>query len=74
MAAQQAATSELFQFNGLIKSKDDVTAQYQLTAPGQPAPKTPSTLQTKAKADGEDVMTPLLTQVATNLLTEATRK
>ncbi|HWZ96291.1 MAG TPA: hypothetical protein VN025_00870 [Candidatus Dormibacteraeota bacterium] len=74
VAAQQAAASQLGQFNGQIKSKDDVTVLYQLTAPGQQTPKTQNTLQAKAKADGEDVMTPLLTQLATTVLTEATKK
>jgi len=31
-------------------------------------------LQGKAKADGEDVMTPLLTQLATTVLTEAVKQ
>jgi hypothetical protein len=74
VAAQQAASNQMSQFNGQIKSKDDITLQYQLVAPGQQNPKTQNTLQAKAKADGEDVMTPLLTQVATNVLTEATKK
>jgi len=74
VAAQQAASNQLSQFTGQIKSKDDITVQYQLIAPGQPAPKAQNTLQAKAKADGEDVMTPLLTQVATSVLTEATKK
>jgi hypothetical protein len=74
VAAQQAASSQLGQFNGQIKSKDDVTVQYQLIAPGQQTPKTQNTLQAKAKSDGEDVMTPLLTQLATTVLTEATKK
>jgi hypothetical protein len=74
VAAQQAAASQLGQFNGQIKSKDDVTVQYQLIAPGQQNPKSQNTLQAKAKSDGEDVMTPLLTQLATTVLTEATQK
>jgi len=74
VAAQQAASNQLSQFTGQIKSKDDITVQYQLVAPGQSSPKTQNTLQAKAKADGEDVMTPLLTQVATTVLTEATKK
>jgi len=74
VAAQQAASSQLGQFNGQIKSKDDVTVQYQLVAPGQPQPKSQNTLNAKAKADGEDVMTPLLTQVATTVLTDALKK
>ena len=74
VAAQQAASSQMAQFTGQIKSKDDITVQYQLIAPGQSTPKVQNMLQAKAKADGEDVMTPLLTQVATTVLTEATKK
>jgi hypothetical protein len=74
VAAQQAAQSQLSQFNGQIKNKDDITLQYQLVVPGQQNPKTQNTLQAKAKTDGEDVMTPLLTQLATTVLTEALKK
>ncbi len=74
VAAQQAASNQMAQFNGQIKSKDDITVQYQLVVPGQQNPKVQNTLQAKAKTDGEDVMTPLLTQLATNVLTEATKK
>ncbi len=74
VAAQQAASNQMAQFTGQIKSKDDITVQYQLVVPGQQNPKVQNTLQAKAKSDGEDVMTPLLTQLATNVLTEATKK
>jgi hypothetical protein len=33
-----------------------------------------SSLKAKAKADGEDVLTPLIEQEATNVLTEVTKK
>jgi hypothetical protein len=36
--AQQQAMKQLAGFNGQIKSKDDVTTQYQLVAGGQTAP------------------------------------
>lgn len=72
--AQQAAVNQLAGFNGQIKSKDDVSVQYQLVATGQTSPLTGNTLQGKAKSDGEDVLTPLLTQAATNVLTEVSKK
>ncbi|HEY1678395.1 MAG TPA: hypothetical protein VGG04_11840 [Candidatus Sulfotelmatobacter sp.] len=68
--AQQQAMNQLASFNGQIKNKDDVTVQYQLVAPGQTTPVVQNTLQGKAKSDGEDVLTPLLTQAATSVLTQ----
>jgi hypothetical protein len=73
-AAQQQAISQLAGFNGQIKSKDDVTVQYQLVATGQTAPRLQNSLQAKAKSDGEDVLTPLLRQAATSVLTEVGNK
>ena len=63
--AQQQAVNQLAGFNGQIKSKDDVSVQYQLVANGQNAPMLQNTLQGTAKSDGEDVLTPLLQQAAT---------
>lgn len=73
-AAQQQAISQLAGFNGQIKSKDDVTVQYQLVQTGQTAPILQNALQGKAKSDGEDVLTPLLTQTATTVLTQVSKK
>lgn len=67
--AQQQAMNQLSQFNGQIKSKDDVSVQYQLVPNGQTTPVLQNALQGKAKSDGEDVLTPLLTQTATAVLT-----
>ena len=69
-AAQQQAVSQLAGFNGQIKSKDDVTVQYQLVATGQTAPLAQDSLKGKAKSDGEDVLTPLLQQAANTVLTQ----
>jgi hypothetical protein len=73
-AAQQSAMSQLAGFNGQIKSKDDVTVAYQLMPTGQDKPRLENTLKGKAKADGEDVMTPLIQQAANTILTEVTKK
>ena len=72
--AQQQAVNQLAGFNGQIKSKDDVSVQYQLVAAGQTVPVAQNTLQGKAKANGEDVLTPLLQQAATNVLTTVSKK
>lgn len=74
MSAQQQAMNQLAGFNQQIKSKDDVTVQYSLVQTGQTTPRIQSQLQGKAKSDGEDVLTPLLTQTANAVLTEATKK
>jgi hypothetical protein len=73
-AAQQQAISQLAGFNGQIKSKDDVTVQYQLVQTGQATPLVQNSLQGKAKSDGEDVLTPLLTQTANTVLTQVSKK
>ena len=72
--AQQQAMNQLAAFNGQIKSKDDVTVEYQLVAIGQTAPLLQNTLQGKAKSNGEDVLTPLLQQAATGVLTEVSKR
>ncbi len=74
MSAQQQAMNQLSGFNGQIKSKDDVTVQYQLVATGQTSPALQNSLQGKAKSDGEDVLTPLLQQEASAVLTQVTKK
>ncbi len=71
---QQQAMSQLAGFNGQIKSKDDVTVQYQLVATNQNTPLLQNTLQGKAKSDGEDVLTPLLQQTANAVLTQVSHK
>ena len=73
-AAQEQALSQLSGFNGQIKSKDDVTVQYQLVALGQTSPVVQNTLKGKAKSDGEDVLSPLLQQAATSVLTSVSKK
>jgi len=72
--AQQQAMNQLAGFNGRIKSKDDVSVQYQLVAAGQSTPVMQNALQGKAKSDGEDVLTPLLQQAATSVLTAVSPK
>jgi hypothetical protein len=72
--AQQQAISQLAGFNGQVKSKDDVTVQYQLVQTGQTAPVVQNALQGKAKSDGEDVLTPLLQDTANTVLTTVSKK
>jgi hypothetical protein len=73
--AQQLAMSQLSGFNKQIKSKDDVTVEYQLFGIGPDAatPKLQNTLTGKAKSDGEDVLTPIVQQVANTVLPEVVK-
>ena len=73
-AAQQQAISQLAGFNSQIKSRDDVTVHSQLVQIGQTAPILENSLQGKAKSDGEDVLTPLLSQTANPVLTQVSKK
>jgi len=73
-STQQMAMSQLSGFNGQIKSKDEVAIEYQLVPTGQTQPKLDNTLNGKSKSDGEDVLTPLLQQAATTVLTQVTSK
>jgi hypothetical protein len=74
MTTQQQATSQLSGFNGQIKSKDEVTVDYQLLPTGETQPKLQNSLKGKSKSDGEDVLTPLIQQAANSILTEVTKK
>jgi hypothetical protein len=74
MSAQQQATSQLSGFNGRIKSKDEVTVDYQLVPTGGTQPKLQNSLKGKSKSDGEDVLTPLIQQAANSILSEVTKK
>jgi hypothetical protein len=74
MTSQQQAVNQLSSFNGQIKSKDDVTVDYQLYPTGQGQPKLQNSIKGKAKSDGEDVLTPLIQQAATTILTDVTKK
>jgi hypothetical protein len=74
MTTQQQAANQLSSFNGQIKTKDDVTVDYQLYPTGQEQPKLKSSLKGRAKSDGEDLLTPLIEEEATNVLTEVTKK
>ncbi|MDQ6785898.1 MAG: hypothetical protein M3033_03650 [Acidobacteriota bacterium] len=60
---------------GSIKAKDEITLEYKLVAPGgESTPRLANTLKGKAKKDGEDVLTPLIEQVATAIVTDITKK
>jgi hypothetical protein len=57
-----------------VKAGDTLTVEYLLSKTGGAADPTKGSLQAKAKQDGEDVVGPLLEQVATSVLTVALAK
>jgi hypothetical protein len=57
-----------------VKAGDTVTVEYTLTKVGATAGLKPVALQAKAKQDGEDVIGPMLEQVATAVLAVALAK
>jgi hypothetical protein len=69
-AASQAAT-----LSSGIKAKTDIVLEYHMTAVDNPAtPVLNTTLDAKATADGEDVITPLVEKEATAIMAEVSKK
>jgi hypothetical protein len=76
IAATTAATaaSQATTLSSGIKAKADLTLEYQIKALGNDALPVRKTLNAKANADGEDVITPLVEQEATAIMAETNRK
>jgi hypothetical protein len=71
-AAQQGAMDGLMQAqSGSVKAKDEITLQYQLVTIGGAKPPLEGSLTAKAKQDGEDLLSPLVEQLATAAVTAA---
>lgn len=68
-AASQAAT-----MSSAVKAKSDVILEYHVTALGNTSPVLSNSLKAKANTDGEDVITPLVEQEATAIMTEVSKK
>ena len=56
-----------------IKAKDEITLEYKLEAVGGARPALSKTEKAKAKADGEDVLTPLIERAAEAIVAAATK-
>jgi hypothetical protein len=69
-----AATSQAATLSSGIRAKSDVILEYQIKTLGDPAPVVSKSLNAKASADGEDVITPLVEQEATAIMAEAKKK
>ena len=78
-AATQAATQQDIsqQMAGIsgnnIKAKDEISLEYKLVTAAENAPVVANTLKQKAKQNGEDVITPLVEQLASTVLQTATQ-
>ena len=70
-AAQEASSIAV---SGAVKAKSEVTFDYKLVAPGNDAPILANSTKAKAKADGEDVITPLIEQAATAIIGQVSKK
>jgi hypothetical protein len=69
---QQQAMDSLMQAQaGSVKAKDEVSLQYQFVTIGGAKPALEDTLTAKAKDDGEDLLSPLVEQLATIAVTAA---
>jgi hypothetical protein len=77
-AAADAQQDYLAQMTGAqqsnVKAGDSITVEYSLSMVGSTAAATKDALTTKASQDGEDVIGPMLEQVATAVLTVALAK
>jgi hypothetical protein len=57
-----------------IKKGDQITLEYRLVRPGEETPVAASTVVGKAAQNGEDLVSPLIEQAATQVLTAVTQK
>ncbi|HWQ35036.1 MAG TPA: hypothetical protein VNQ79_19480 [Blastocatellia bacterium] len=57
-----------------IKAKDEITLDYKVTAVGSDAPVASNTLRAKAKTDREDILSPLLEQAATAVISAVVKR
>ncbi len=69
VSAQQSAA-----VSSSVRSKSEVTFEYALHAPGNPAALVSNSYKAKAQTDGEDVVTPLIEQAASAVLARVTAR
>ena len=71
--AQEQALSSLTQAQaGAVKAKDEISLKYQLHTVSGAKPPLEETLTAKAEADGQDLLSPLVEQLATTTVTAVT--
>jgi hypothetical protein len=69
-----AGTMTVADISSTIKAKDEITLEYKVTPAGAASPVAASTLKSKAKSDGEDILSPLIEQTATATLNAVTKR
>lgn len=76
VAGQVAATAvyTAASMSASVKSKDELTLDIKLQAPGGAAPVVAKQLKAKAKSDGEDIITPLIEQAAQAIMDTASKR
>jgi len=74
IAASSAAASQAASLSSGVKAKSDIVLEYHMNAPGNASPLLNTTLDAKATADGEDVITPLVEKEATAIMAEVSKK
>lgn len=71
-SAQDQAMASLTQAqSGTVKARDEISLTYKFVAIGNSAPILEETLKAKAEENGEDLLRPLVEQVATKTVTAA---
>ena len=60
--------------SGNVKAKDQLTLEVKLVAPGTTAPVAAKQFQARAKADSEDIITPLVEQAAQMIVDAAAKR
>jgi hypothetical protein len=73
-ASASAAASAASSMSSQVKAKNDVTFEYHMFAPGNATPVLENKATAKAKADGEDVITPLVEAAATSIVDKVSPK
>ncbi|HEV2577631.1 MAG TPA: hypothetical protein VGU25_10510 [Acidobacteriaceae bacterium] len=75
MGATSAATaaSQAASLSSSVKAKTDVVLEYHMNAMGNDSPLLANTFDTKATADGEDVITPMVEKAATAIMSQVSQ-
>jgi hypothetical protein len=71
VAAQTIYTAATMSQN--VKSKDEISLDVKMNAPGNSVPALSKQVKAKAKSDGEDIISPLIEQIATAIVETASK-
>jgi hypothetical protein len=73
-ATASTAVSALASTSSFVHAKDEVTSEYHVFSVSGQNDQPSNTLKSKAKEDGEDVLTPLIEQASTSIVTSLVKK